>query len=302
MMQKTWLNSLSFAQKQRLQFIEAMLIWDGSVQRADVCKVFDVTPNHLTRDIKRYRTSHKNALEYDPETRAYRQGHKFKPLLASGSASEYLVLLQAYSASQSASVLPAMGHITQAESLAQPAGSIDAGVLKLIMHALQQKTGVALTYQSLGEPDPVPRTLWPHTLVFTGERWHVRAYDGRRQEFRDFVLTRCSGAKALGEAASVQATEDVQWNSMERVEVVPAARLSSSQQVVIAREFGMKKSTPNDGFTWTGEIRKCLVGYFLYRHRLERGGSPGAKVAQGQNPYLQLKNQELADVYRFSGD
>lgn len=302
MMQKTWLNLLSFAQRQRLQFIEAMLIWDGSVQRSDVCKVFDVTPNHLTRDIKRYRTNHPNALEYDPETRAYRQGHKFKPLLASGSASEYLVLLQAYSAIQSASVLPAMGHITQAESLAQPTGSIDAEVLKLIMHALRQRTGVALTYQSLGESDPVPRTLWPHTLVFTGERWHVRAYDGRRQEFRDFVLTRCSGAKALGESSPVQATEDLQWDATEQVEVVPAARLSSSQQIVIAREFGMSKATSSDRFAWTGEIRKCLVGYFLYRHRLERGGSPGVKATQGQHPYLQLKKPELADAYRFRGD
>lgn len=300
-MHHEWLKSLSYAQKQRLQFIEAVLIWDGSVQRGDVCKVFDVTPNHLTRDIKRYRTCHKDALEYDVESRAYRQGHKFTPLLASGSAEEYLALLQAYCASQSTSVLPAMGYVVNSESVPAPIGVIDPDVLRLIMHALRNKTGVSFTYQSFSEPNPAARTIWPHTMVYTGERWHVRAYDAKRRTFRDFVLSRCSNASSDPSPQPVPAIEDNMWHEMQVIEIVAAPRLSSTQRAVIAKEFGMSMDASGEPI-WSQPIRKSLVGYFLNRYRLDRGGSHGAKSAIGQHPYLALRDPALADTYRFASE
>lgn len=298
-MNRSWIETLSFAQKQRLQFIEAMLIWDGAVQRADVCKVFDVTPNHLTRDIKRYRTCHKGALEYDVEARAYRQGRKFKPLLASGSAEEYLTLLQAYSTSNSTSVLPAMGCIVHAESLPGPMGMIDSEVLRVVMRALRTETGATIAYQSFSDPNPAARTIWPHTLVFTGERWHVRAYDAKRKEFRDFVLARCGNAVVNDDPRPVSAENDVMWHDTETVEVIPAPRLSANQRAGIAREFGMAVDASGEA-AWTHQIRKSLVGYFLIRYRLEYGGSCGDRATRGQHPYLALRNPALAEKYRFT--
>lgn len=299
-MDLTWLEELSFAQKQRLQFIEARLIWDGSVRRGQVCEVFDVTPNHLSRDFRRYRHHHAHCLEYDVEKKAYTRGRDFKPLLASGSAEEYLSLLQAYSTSKSTAVVPALGQVTAAESITQPTGSIDPEVLRLMMLALRESSGIAITYQSLNEPEPVPRTLWPHTLVFNGERWHVRAFDERRKDFRDFVLARCVTAKLDASTSPVAASEDKQWHETEVVDVIPEARLSDSQKTVVAREFGMKAAT-DGGFVWSSAIRKCLVGYFLYRHRLERGGATSQQT-HGQHPFLALKNPQLADAYRFGGE
>jgi hypothetical protein len=296
-----WLDALSFAQKQRLQFIEAMLIWDGSVQRGDVCKVFDVTPNHLTRDIRRYRTCHKDALEYDVESRAYRRGRRFKPLLASGSPEEYLALLQAHCASRTTSVLPAMGYVAHAESVPAPTGVIEPEVLRLVMHALRNETNVGITYQSLREPNPIRRTIWPHILVYTGERWHVRAYDGDRQAFRDFVLSRCTEAASTQASASVDIPEDCEWRDFERIEIVPAPRLSGTQKTVIAKEFGMDDDGTGQ-LVWSHPIRKCLVGYFLTRYRLEYGGSYGPRAKSGQHPYLALRSPELANVYRFADE
>lgn len=299
-MTKNWLESLSFAQKQRLQFIEAMLIWDGSVQRADVCKVFDVTPNHLTRDIKRYRTCHKDALEYDVERRAYKRGHRFSPLLASGSAEEYLALLQAYSISQCSAVLPAMGCITHAESIPSLRGNIEPDVLRLVMSAVRNATAVKLTYQSFSGANPGQRVLWPHTLVFTGERWHIRAFDDKRQAFRDFVLARCTKASGVEEKCPIASSLDAMWHERETVEVVPAPRLSATQQAVIAREFGMAGTETK---CWSMSLRKCLVGYFFTKYRLEHGGSPDpVKATTGQHPYLALRDLTLAEKYRFSED
>lgn len=300
-MNRLWLESLSFAQKQRLQFIEAMLIWDGSVQRSDVCKVFDVTPNHLTRDIKRYRTYLKEALEYDVESRAYRPGRKFSPLLASGSADEYLTLLQAYCTSQSASVIPAMGLVAHAETMPSPNGTIEPEVLRQVMHALRGSTGVRVSYQSFSAPEPSTRIIWPHTLVYTGERWHLRGFDAKRQGFRDFVLSRCSAATSCVEQCPVAPTEDRDWHESQTVEIVAAPHLSTGQRRMIAIEFGMvpdKEGIP----VWSRDIRKCLIGYFLTRYRLERGGSLANKPSIGQHPYLALRDPGLADVFQFSAE
>lgn len=293
-----WIDQLSFAQRQRLKFIETLLIWDDSVQRQDVCRVFDVTPNHLTRDIKRYRSNHPGALEYDVEARAYRKGRKFKPLFASDSADDYLLLLQTYSLSGAEGAQVALGRMTSAVALPQQAGGVSPRVLKAIMHALRSNTGVDISYQSFSDPEPSERTLWPHTLVFDGNRWHMRAFDSRRQEFRDFVLARCLSAKPLKSIAPRSKEDDVLWKEEENLVVIPSPRLSPSQQSVIAREYGMTNNgtgTPS----WCVTLKKCLVGYFLSRYRLEQGGNTGTKPAAGQHPYLALKDVTLAKSYRF---
>lgn len=293
-----WIDQLSFAQRQRLRFIETLLIWDDAVQRQDVCRVFDVTPNHLTRDIKRYRSNHPGALEYDVEARAYRKGRKFKPLFASDSADDYLLLLQTYSLSGEEEVQLALGRVTSALSLPQQAGSVSSKVLKTVMHALRTTTGVNVRYQSFSDPEPSERTLWPHTLVFDGNRWHVRAFDSRRQEFRDFVLARCLSAKPEQSLAPRSKEEDLQWNEEEEVVVIPSPQLSPSQQSVIAREYGMT-SDGNEYPSWRVPLKKCLVGYFLNRYRLEFGGNIGAKAAAGQHPYLALRDLWIAKTYGF---
>jgi predicted DNA-binding transcriptional regulator YafY len=298
-MNNDWITSLSFTQRQRLQFIEAMLIWDGSVQRNDVCKVFDITSNHLTRDIKRYRTHHADALEYDVEARAYKRGRKFKPLFASGSPEEYLALLQAYCVSHSSAVLPAIGTVSHTESMPTLSGIVDFDTLRHIVQALRHETGLTITYQSLSDPDPSKRTIWPHTLVYAGDRWHFRAYDSRRAEFRDFVLARCQHVATSTMKCPVQHSSDALWQDIEHLEIVPAPHLSTNQQVVIAKEFGMTSTSAGQHYLLVN-LRKSLVGYFLLRHRLEYGGSHNNNTIAGQHPYLALKIPSLADRYRFT--
>lgn len=295
---ETWIEELSFAQRQRLQFIEAMLIWDGAVQRKDVCDVFNVTPNHLTREIKRYRTCHKGALEYDVETRSYRKGAKFKPLLASGSANEYLTLLQAYSSSNSSAIIPAIGHVVTAEALPMPSGQIDTEVLKSMVHAIKNGTGLNITYQSFRDANPLNRSIWAHTLVYTGERWHARAFDSLRQDYRDFVLTRILKAVPVHETTPWTSDEDADWTEHECIDVMAAPSLSETQKKVVEKEYGMRVGNLTMP-TWSGQIRKCLVSYFLYRNRLEFGGNLDERSTEGQHPYLTLCEPELAAKYRY---
>lgn len=238
-------------------------------------------------------------IEYDVEARAYRQGPNFKPIFASGSADEYLSLLKAYCYSHSSAILPAMGSVPNAELLTEITASIESHILKCVMNAIRNSTSIEISYQSFSDTAPSKRVIWPHVLVNIGNRWHVRAYDEKRKNFRDFVLVRFNDVSESSTESINYKLKDGLWNETESVAIIPAPRLSVGQKEVIAKEFGMTLQD-NGQFMWIGKIRKCLVGYFLVHHRIELGGSVEQKATLGQNPYIALLDPKLADQYRFS--
>ena len=286
---------LSQSQRQRLQFIESCLLWEGVLQRKDICEAFGLTLNHVTREITAYRKLHKNNLVYDPETRAWRIGPGFKPAYATGDPGEYLAMLHAYALSGDATVMVTAGPTVNAEALPPVAGKIDRAVLKEIIGGLRRQGGVVVKYQSFSDPEPTERTLWPHALVFANERWHVRAYDVRKQRFSDFVLARILKARPATQAAApASAADDRDWQTLVTVDVVPSPGLSASQQAVVAREFGMRRQ--GELWCWKVSMRQCLVKYFLLAHRLDlpASGAPHRRVA--------LRDPKLAKDYAFTDD
>lgn len=46
-------------------------------------------------------------------------------------------------------------------------------------------------------PEAEIRLIAPHTLVYSGMRWHVRAYCDKNHDYRDFVLSRFRGVREL---------------------------------------------------------------------------------------------------------
>lgn len=286
---------LSQSQRQRLQFIESCLLWEGVLQRKDICDAFGLTLNHVTREITAYRKQHKNNLIYDPETRAWRIGPGFKPAYATGDASEYLAMLHAYAVSGDAAVMATAGPTATAEALPSVAGKIDRAVLKEVIGGLRRHSGVIVKYQSFSDPEPRERTIWPHALVFANERWHVRAYDSSKQRFSDFVLARILKARPATEiAVYASAADDRDWQTQITIDIVPSTGLSASQHLVVAREFGMRRQ--GDLWCWKVSMRQCLVKYFLLAHRLDLPASaaPHRRVA--------LRDPKLAKNYTFTDD
>lgn len=288
-------NELTPAQLQRFRFIEAQLIWEGCLQRKDLCKAFGLTLNHVTREISSYRARYPAYLAYDPEIRAWRATASFKPQHASGDAQEYLDLLLAFSLAQDPTIMAGAGPALAVEMLPSMHGSIPAHVLRPMVTAICQQQAVEIVYQSFSEEAPQRRTIWPHNLVYVLSRWHVRAYDERKARFSDFVLNRIKECAPDVDAAKPSAAGhlDAEWQARIKVALEPSSALSESQREVVAHQFGMNKT--RDGWRWEAEIRQCLVKYFLYQHRLDLApGGPHTRVA--------LCDPALAERYRFSDD
>ena len=78
-------------------------------------------------------------------------------------------------------------------------------------------------------------------LIYTGMRWHVRAYCEKNRDYRDFVLSRFRGAPELMHNKTEHTREqDPGWSSQVQVIIEPDSRLKPEQQAIIETDYGMQ--------------------------------------------------------------
>lgn len=268
-----WLASLSFTQHQRFRYFEARLLWEGQVNRQDVCRQFGVTANHFTREVRDYRLYFPQNIWYDISGRTYRPTEKFHAEFASGDPEEYLALLKIYAKTSSQALLVEMGTSAVCEVLDDPICNINRIVLQKIISAIRGKLGCKIKYQSFSTPNVINRIIWPHALVFTGYRWHIRAYDGKRKTFVNLALSRINSVSQEDKSIPNDADVDFDWIETEKLEIIPNPDLSPSQQNIVANEYGMTENS--NGYSWIVTLRRCMIPYFLHRYRLDDVWKPG---------------------------
>jgi predicted DNA-binding transcriptional regulator YafY len=106
--------------------------------------------------------------------------------------------------------------------------------------------------------DPGQREIVPLALVDTGPRWHVRAFDRKSGDFRDFVLTRLTSAIVLEDGAigsHEAADKDLQWSRVIELELVPHPAVQRAE--VVKLDYRM-----SDGVIRV-RARAANVGYML---------------------------------------
>lgn len=257
-----------FAQEQRFRFIEATLLWEGSVQRRKVCEVFGIAANHVTKDFKAYQEEYPDHILFNPSLRAYVPDRKFRPIFTSGSAVEYLAMLHACAESGVPTAYSTFGIANiPIDVIPSPINSVKEEVLQSTIRAIRQAKGIKVIYNSMSSGISQTRIIWPHALQFTGIRWILRGYDSLNQKFRDFALQRIDSAKASSAMSPISSDEDTDWHTFESVIVVAHPELNSHQQLIVSREYGMTKDGTD--YVWKVKIRRCLIGYFAAKYGLD---------------------------------
>ena len=72
----------------------------------------------------------------------------------------------------------------------------DLDVLASVTRAIHQECPLGVDYYSISS-GCTERVIVPFALIDNGLRWHVRAFDRKSQEFRDFVITRIKNPVVL---------------------------------------------------------------------------------------------------------
>ena len=177
-------------------------------------------------------------LVYDKFLKGYKPTPQFNPAVTSGTADEYLHLLNRNNdLSQTFDTLPLATGNT--EILHVPVRNIDPSIIRAIVTAARQQKRLDVDYVSVNNPNREGRVIAPHTIVHTGLRWHVRAWCEKNQDYRDFVLSRFRGVPEIMDLSEHNIDDDNSWNTPVTIKLKPDTRLSREQKAVIARDYGM---------------------------------------------------------------
>lgn len=95
-------------------------------------------------------------------------------------------------------------------------------ILAPVTRAIYQRKAVRMRYFSHSS-GVLEREIVLFALANDGLRWHVRAFDRKSGEFRDFVFTRMEFTELLdGSPARYEfPANDIQWNRIVELDIVP---------------------------------------------------------------------------------
>lgn len=286
------LLTLPRTQRERLSYIDFRLYFLGELRRADLMERFGTGPAGATRDIATYRELAPANLSLDLTVKHYTPTSAFDPVFTHEPLRVLTALSQGFGQGLDSDPLSLIRcEFPAALSLPK------AEVLAPITRAIHGQKAVSLTYHSTTSGKS-QRELVPLGLVDIGIRWHVRAFDRKTSEFRDFVLTRMENVTPLeGEILPEERAEnDLQWNRVIELELVPHPKFE--RQEVALMDYNMP-----DGVLRV-RARAANVGYMLRRwsvdcsadHRLE--GKEYALCLRDPLVLYGASNAVLAPGYR----
>jgi predicted DNA-binding transcriptional regulator YafY len=250
--------------KERLEFIDFRLFWEGRINRSDIMDRFAISTPQASKDLSLYESLAPGNLAYDVSAKRYLASSGFAPRFIEPNADGFLMQLRNISDHTLAIGETWLGVLPSAEAMPIPTRRVNVVVLRAVIKAIEQRMALRVLYQSMNESRPGPMWRWivPHALAQDGLRWHVRAFCEETQRFKDFLLSRCleSGEERNTE---IKHGQDKYWNEYFSVVLVPNPALSSSQQEVVAQDYCMEYGQIAD------PVRKALLYYFNKRLRLD---------------------------------
>ena len=256
----------------RMRAIELLALWEGRVITNHIVEWFGVSRQQASIDIKRYiNDRNPNSMVYRPSEKGYIPRENFRPVLTSGHVNEYLDLISGVSNEPLSVAIEANKFVTAVQ---MPDRSVSPEVLREVIKACRTDSSIEIAYCSMNNPALHRRVISPHTLIYSGFRWHLRGYCHTRKDFRDFVLSRISKPSVSSEDY-VDSSNDRLWHETITLSIEANRQLSADQRRLVEKDFGMT----NGALELT--VRKALAHYAL--QRFQAG----------------ITDSDLSDMYRF---
>ena len=251
---------LKWATRQRLQYIEVMAWYTGVVTRSDVARAFGLSDPAATKDLKLYGDLAPGNLVYNHSVFGFVPGEGFAAVFADLTPAAVLPVVAANLAVANGPYGDERIYGLPTASLPLPARLPGPQTLAQITRAIHGRRKLRVGYRSLSQREGrTERVLEPHTLVNTGLRWHVRAYSEDTCDFRDFVLSRITGAHCLEAPAESGEQYDDDWVESVSLVLAPHAGLDADRRESLLLDYGAS------GAVIEVSVRRALLGYVLQR-------------------------------------
>ncbi|MCL6417681.1 WYL domain-containing protein [Aestuariirhabdus sp. Z084] len=247
----------------RYRLIEIVALWEGRLTTNHLTRAFGIGRQQASKDISVYRQEiAPDNLVYDQQLKGYKPSEQFTPRLTSGTADEYLHLLNR-NRDLNSTFETLNINTANMEVLSVPSRTIEPQILRTIISAARQQQRLEVDYVSVSDPNREGRIIAPHTLVYNGMRWHVRAWCEKHGDYRDFVLSRFRGSPDILSDAEQGIDSDDDWNQTIHIKIRPDSRLSPEQRNVVAQDYGMHRGQ------LSLKTRGALVQYVLKQMQID---------------------------------
>ncbi len=272
------LQELTQVQRDRLAFAELRLRFIGEIRRQDLVMRFGIQAAAATRDIAQYKELAPRNIEYDTKGKIYVRASWFRPLFDFPAERVLAWLSEGYGDGE-----PVHRKGVVAQEGTRLPSKLDLDHLSVLTRAIHQGGAAEIGYRALSS-GLTTREVVPFALADSGLRWHVRGFDRRSGEFRDFVLGRLEDARLVpGPVADHERPDqDIQWNRITELELVPHPANVQHPDTIEA-EYGM------EGGVLRVRARAAMAGYLLRRWNVDCTEDHSLK---GGEFHLWLRNRQ----------
>lgn len=259
-------KKLPAAQKKRLEFVELLAYFNGTVSRDDIMNRFGISAASATNILSQYSQMAPENLSYNVRLKRYEIGKSFKPVF---NVRMLMERIPVYTMPQ----------------LYKSADNDEIKRIALISRAIQRTQSLTIIYASASSGRS-SRQIVPVAFADNRLRWHLRAYDRKRGRYADFVFRRILEVSTI-EGDTIQDHEhpknDKQWHSFIdlRVKIHP-------HNLADVRAFSMGTDTHSV------RIRAAMAGYFLQLWNVDC--SPDARLKGKEYQYVLANVADVAKV------
>lgn len=212
------LAALTQPQRDRLAFVDLRVRFIGDIRRKDLVTRFGIQAAAASRDLALYRKIAPGNIDYDSKCKSYVLGLGFQPVFNFQPERVLSWLTQGFGDGEPIE-LKASVPSERPLRLTHP----DLDVLASVTRAIHYECPLSIEYHSMSS-GRTEREIVPFVLIDNGLHWHVRAFDRKSQDFRDFVITRSKHPVVLkGQtvAPHERSDQDIQWTRLVELELVP---------------------------------------------------------------------------------
>ena len=219
-----------WSERQRLRFIDRVLFWRGFINRKELVERFGISQPQATNDLVNYSTRNPQGCAYNVRRKCYEAAESFEP-----------ILIEPDLGADFAGMGPRIRPVAETDFLAEPETprrSPSPALARELSLAAFRQHSVEIRYWSVSSGTATWRRISPRAFANDGLRWHVRAWCHRREEFRDFVLTRTQDIRNP-QPCNAAEQEDLAWERQVTMVIRPNPALPQSQRKALALDYGM---------------------------------------------------------------
>lgn len=257
------LANLTQAQRDRLAFVELHVRFIGEIRRQDLVTRFGIQSAAASRDLALYKKLAPGNIDYDSKGKSYVLGADSRPIFDFPPERVLSWLTQGFGDGEPMCIKAPFANAVLASETPSRLTHPNLDVLACVTRAIHQECPLGIEYHSISG-GRTEREIVPFALIDNGLRWHIRAFDRKSQEFRDFVITRIKNPVVLkGQpvAAYEMSVQDIQWTRIVELELVPHP--DKPRPEITEMDYGMR-----DGVLRMN-LRAATAGYILRKWNVD---------------------------------